>query len=612
MTRTDTLRVRRTEGVFAVEPPDAGHETVNGAHRRSRWRRCGFAGLGLALAVQSWAGVAATLDADIRDLKWRALNLDADARVLEAGAESGARLSFYVGSAAPELVVRKIRVNIDRARTVVYELSDRESRAVLAGGLVPVELGILPTGAHQISAEVLARTPDIRSAAHYATLEAAIEVAGGHNAMLVELQAPGTFRGAELTWRMEALSAHTRAGSADPRARAALGLVAAGRAYDAAAELLALQGGAGGGEALGASLKAYGLPDRAASYGAGAPSPLTAGGAAGADALSLAKHDRDQLLAGERALHGGDAKAAVDAFKSVRSPGPFSTEALLGLGWAYLWPSMSHQDAEAVTGAAPLVGLSAAGEPEEKKRRLPLIGGLFSSTSGEQRAESLQLALVPWAELAGRDPLDPAVQEGMLALAYAIYHLGSQEQARGRYENAVNLFELSLRRLDSAAAEIGSGGMASRLQDYGQQPGRGWAWWLTDLPDEHWWLMPDESAPPDFYLSYLLASGPVRDSIQTYRDLVELDRSLAGHSQRLGALGDAQARTLRDRIEALRAQSAAVTAQQRAQMQQQSLAAIDALRAQTEAYLVEALFQQARMHDRPGVDNTLAAAEIDQ
>ena len=103
-------------------------------------------------------------------------------------------------------------------------------------------------------------------------------------------------------------------------------------------------------------------------------------GGAVAAALKLGAN----LALGYALLQDGQSQAAKGPLQRVRLTGPFSNKALLGTGWA---------DAE---------------------------------------VENYRRALVPWMELRGRDLLDPAVQESMLAIPYAMSQLDSISQEFGR------------------------------------------------------------------------------------------------------------------------------------------------------------------------------------
>ncbi len=119
--------------------------------------------------------------------------------------------------------------------------------------------------------------------------------------------------------------------------------------------------------------------------------------------------DKANLALGYALLQDGQARAAKAPLQRVRLEGPFSNKALLGVGWA---------DAE---------------------------------------MENYRRALVPWMELRGRDLLDSAVQESMLAIPYAMAKLDSISQAADHYLNAIEAFYEETNRLDRTIGHIESG-----------------------------------------------------------------------------------------------------------------------------------------------------------
>jgi len=179
----------------------------------------------------------------------------------------------------------------------------------------------------------------------------------------------------------------------------------------------------------------------------------------GAELSSL--RDRANLALGYARLARQDAAGAREAFDRVRLDGPFSNRALLGAGWA-------------------------------------------DSTRGDYAA-----ALGPWAELGGRDPLDAAVQESLIALPYAYVQLGTPGQAVDGYEQAVMGYESELDRLQLAIERVSGGSLATSLRatEY-----RG------DVSD----------AAFGRYLYTLMARDVFRQSVSGLRDLDELDALLAG------------------------------------------------------------------------------------
>ncbi len=142
--------------------------------------------------------------------------------------------------------------------------------------------------------------------------------------------------------------------------------------------------------------------------------------------------DKANLALGYALLQDKQFSAAKVPLQRVRLEGPFSNKALLGVGWA---------DAEA---------------------------GDFRS------------ALVPWMELRGRDLLDSAVQESMLAIPYAMAKLDSVGQAADHYLNAIEAFYEEANRLETTIAYIESGEMFERFLEADTRDSSGWYWQLEE------------------------------------------------------------------------------------------------------------------------------------
>ena len=178
--------------------------------------------------------------------------------------------------------------------------------------------------------------------------------------------------------------------------------------------------------------------------------------------------DKANLALGYALLQDGQPKAAKVLLQRVRLEGPFSNKALLGVGWA---------DAE---------------------------------------MENYQRALVPWMELQGRDLLDSAVQESMLAIPYAMAKLDSISQAADHYLNAIEAFYDETSRLDQTIARIESGAMFDEFLTTDTSIGTGWYWQLSELP----------SGNEARYLFHLLAKHEFQEGLKNYRDLDYLRRNL--------------------------------------------------------------------------------------
>ena len=198
--------------------------------------------------------------------------------------------------------------------------------------------------------------------------------------------------------------------------------------------------------------------------------------------------DKANLALGYALLQDGQPYAAKSPLQRVRLEGPFSNKALLGVGWA---------DAE---------------------------------------MDNFNRALVPWMELRGRDLLDSAVQESMLAIPYAMAKLDSISQAADHYLNAIEAFYEESNRLDSTINRIESGEFFDEFIANDPLDGTGWYWRLEELPE----------GPEARYLFHLLATHEFQEGLKNYRDLSYLYRNLDTWQQNI----DVYANMLETRIEA--------------------------------------------------------------
>jgi len=185
--------------------------------------------------------------------------------------------------------------------------------------------------------------------------------------------------------------------------------------------------------------------------------------------------DKANLALGYALLQSGQPYAAKMPLQRVRLEGPFSNKALLGVGWA---------DAE---------------------------------------LERYQRALVPWMELRGRDLLDPAVQESMLAIPYALAQLDSISQAADHYVNAVEAFYEEANRIDRTIVHIESGRFFDEFIDDDPLDSTGWYWRMQSLPE----------GPQARYLFHLLATHEFQEGLKNYRDLNYLWNNLDRWQQRV-------------------------------------------------------------------------------
>lgn len=160
---------------------------------------------------------------------------------------------------------------------------------------------------------------------------------------------------------------------------------------------------------------------------------------------------------------------AKDFLRSVRLNGPYSNKALLGLGWA------------------------------------------------EVELQRYEQALVPWTELAGRDKVDLAVFEALLATGNSLERLRAFPQAMYAYNNAINVFEQELASLNNTVEAVKRGRLWADLLSQVSHNEMGWFWEAELLP----------GTPEARYLPMVLAEHGFHEGIKNLRDLWFLDGKLS-------------------------------------------------------------------------------------
>jgi hypothetical protein len=205
---------------------------------------------------------------------------------------------------------------------------------------------------------------------------------------------------------------------------------------------------------------------------------MAAAGEAREELLGL--RDRANVALGFAYLQSdleGDAKPVL---QRVRLNGPFSNKALLGVGWA-------------------------------------------DTANNEYRQ-----ALTPWLELNGREMLDSAVQESLLAVPYAFAQLDAEPLAAEYYARALEIFSAEIARLDVALRDAGDGRLINALLADDDLSMGGWYWQLDSLPDD------DRTRYPYF----TIADHRFHEGLKSYRDLMALNHHLDEWRNRLQAYTD--------------------------------------------------------------------------
>ncbi|MDB6100223.1 MAG: hypothetical protein JWO52_222, partial [Gammaproteobacteria bacterium] len=194
----------------------------------------------------------------------------------------------------------------------------------------------------------------------------------------------------------------------------------------------------------------------------------------------LALKDRANLALGFADLQADQPARAKVALERVRLNGPYSNKALLGTGWA-------------------------------------------DAASGDYKA-----ALNPWMELRGRNLLDAAVQESMLAVPYAFGKLSANAQSAEYYETAVESYDAETVRLDDAITRIRGGKLLEQVISSEKESRYGWFWQLKNIPE----------APESRYLYTVLAGHDFQEGLKNYRDLVYMAHTLDKWGDSMEAFGD--------------------------------------------------------------------------
>jgi tetratricopeptide (TPR) repeat protein len=190
--------------------------------------------------------------------------------------------------------------------------------------------------------------------------------------------------------------------------------------------------------------------------------------------------DQANVALGFTALASEEPEAAATALERVRLVGMHSNKALLGFGWA---AAVQKKPAQ---------------------------------------------ALVPWMELAGRDPSDASVLEARIAVPYALAELGAYGQSLARYQEAIDNFDHETKALDESIAAIRAGKLVGGLLEQNPAEDMGWFRPMSKLPE-----MPHQG-----HLAPVLAQHEFQEAFKNYRDLIFLSGNLGEWQDKLGIYGD--------------------------------------------------------------------------
>lgn len=179
--------------------------------------------------------------------------------------------------------------------------------------------------------------------------------------------------------------------------------------------------------------------------------------------------DKTNLALGYSYLKNDNLEKSRKTLARVRLEGPLSNRALLGAGWA---------DAE---------------------------------------DDAFSRALIPWLELSSRDKTDPAVQESLLAIPYALTKMNLHGRAVQHYNDGIMLLAEERQKLAQSIRAIQQGELQDLLQHHDLGAGNGW------MQQLHL----DSKAPALRYQLSLMSSHDFQEAVKNYRDLLVIKDNLA-------------------------------------------------------------------------------------
>jgi len=321
-----------------------------------------------------------------------------------------------------------------------------------------------------------------------------------------------------------------------------------------------------------------------------------------------ALRDKANLLLGYNFLSDEQGATGKHILERIRLDGPYSNEALLSLGWAELAPEGTRQP-RALVGDEPEVGEYGSRNPEagriiKKNQSVRLrddpysriqLGPFRMANMADSKRVARTRSLVAWTEVAKNSPQDPAVQEALIAIPYAMSALGQPSRAFDQYLKAIELLELS-------RAELTRYANAETIDLTAISNGD-----LSGLPDTPWMLQ-------------FLAENKFNEHFQNYKTLLRIYSDLRrlatygnqGLSLHLSKNADrkdtAQAKRLTKLREALLA-----SAQKQARLSQQAIATeIKKQQARLDKYLIAARLGVARFEEQKLKDERSPKPEPDK
>ncbi len=244
--------------------------------------------------------------------------------------------------------------------------------------------------------------------------------------------------------------------------------------------------------------------------------------------------DRANLVLGYYFLKQLQGATAIPILQRISSSGPYANRALLGLGWAWLAPSGSKQHKSAIgdertVGRPPEAVLNYLpnGNDRNLYQRYELRPFERARVSDDESIR-LKQALTDWAALKSRDTTDPAVQEGLLAIGFALDRLGAHDDAGKYYERGVIALDATRAELQATESYCSDAHWIDQLL---QQK-------ASDEPGDP--IVVSNFPPPRFavFLDDVIASDGFQQALKNYRDLLLLENMLQAAETKLVSISN--------------------------------------------------------------------------
>ena len=200
-------------------------------------------------------------------------------------------------------------------------------------------------------------------------------------------------------------------------------------------------------------------------------------------------------------------------------------------------------------------------------------------------------SLVPWLKLIERDPSDPAVQDALMAVPFALGQLEAYKQSLEYYEKAMLSFQSEIEKINIAADAVGGGKMLEGMMQVTR---------LEKEGDEERKLKRVLDSPEGRYLGTLLVSYEFREALNNYAALRLSLGKLEGWSAALSTYDDVPAnkhREYKDRIATVQSKVILLVEKYRHYLQSMAYDELDRRKARLVNYFNEARFSVAQIYD---------------